>query len=70
MTLLINFRHLVYGLSMLEKFRGMGPRKFYDLLLTDDGPTPCSASVQVPAGVVPAASTSPSQVLFGFYRFY
>ena len=23
MTLLINFRHLVYGLSMLEKFRGM-----------------------------------------------
>ena len=25
MTLLINFRHLVYGLSMLEKFRGMGP---------------------------------------------
>ena len=29
MTLLINFRHLVYGLSMLEKFRGMGWRKFY-----------------------------------------
>ena len=26
MTLLINFRHLVYGLSMLEKFRGMGLR--------------------------------------------
>lgn len=27
LTLIINFRHLVYGLSMLEKFRGMGARK-------------------------------------------
>ena len=27
LTLIINFRHLVYGLSMLEKFRGMGWRK-------------------------------------------
>ena len=26
LTLIINFRHLVYGLSMLEKFRGMGLR--------------------------------------------
>ena len=26
LTLMINFRHLVYGLSMLEKFRGMGRR--------------------------------------------
>ena len=24
LTLMVNFRHLVYGLSMLEKFRGMG----------------------------------------------
>ena len=37
MTLLINFRHLVYGLSMLEKFRGMGWRKFYMIFsLTDE----------------------------------
>ena len=26
LTLMVNFRHLVYGLSMLEKFRGMGAR--------------------------------------------
>ena len=26
LTLMINFRHLVYGLSMLEKFQGMGWR--------------------------------------------
>ncbi len=32
MTLLLNFRHMFYGLSMLEKFRGMGLRKLlYDL---------------------------------------
>ena len=37
MTLLINFRHLVYGLSMLEKFRGMGWRKLYMIFsLTDE----------------------------------
>ena len=29
LTLILNFRHLVYGLSMLEKFRGMGLRKLY-----------------------------------------
>ena len=37
MILLINFRHLVYGLSMLEKFRGMGWRKLYMIFsLTDE----------------------------------
>ena len=36
LTLMINFRHLVYGLSMLEKFRGMGARKLYMIFsLTD-----------------------------------
>ena len=37
LTFLINFRHLVYGLSMLEKFRGMGKRKLYMIFsLTDE----------------------------------
>ncbi len=37
LTFLINFRHLVYGLSMLEKFRGMGRRKWYMIFsLTDE----------------------------------
>lgn len=37
LTLVINFRHLVYGLSMLEKFQGMGARKFYMIFsLTDE----------------------------------
>ena len=37
MTLLINFRHLVYGLSMLEKYRGTGPvRPVLICTLTDE----------------------------------
>lgn len=37
MTFIINFRHLVYGLSMLEKFHGMGWRKLYMVFsLTDE----------------------------------
>ena len=37
LTLVINMRHMVYGLSMLEKFRGMGARKLYmNFSLTDE----------------------------------
>ena len=53
MTLLINFRHLVYGLSMLEKFRGMGLRKFYMIFSLTDETYALLSSVQVPAGVEP-----------------
>lgn len=53
MTLLINFRHLVYGLSMLEKFRGMGLRKFYMIFSLTDETYALLSSVQAPAGVDP-----------------
>ena len=53
MTLLINFRHLVYGLSMLEKFRGMGLRKFYMIFSLTDETYALLSSVRVPAGVEP-----------------
>lgn len=29
MTLVVNFRHFFYGISMLEKFRGTGLKKYY-----------------------------------------
>lgn len=29
MTLMINARHLFYGISMLDKYKGTGPKKFY-----------------------------------------
>ncbi|MGN0329399.1 MAG: AzlC family ABC transporter permease [Lachnospira sp.] len=37
LTLLLNFRHLFYGLSMIEKYRGTGIRKIYLIFgLTDE----------------------------------
>ena len=51
MTLLINFRHLVYGLSLLEKFRGMGWRKFYMIFSLTDETYALLSSVQAPVGV-------------------
>ena len=51
LTLIINFRHLVYGLSMLEKFRGMGLRKFYMIFSLTDETYALLSSAQAPEGV-------------------
>ena len=53
MTLIINFRHLVYGLSMLEKFRGMGLRKLYMIFSLTDETYALLSSAQAPVGVNP-----------------
>ena len=51
LTLIINFRHLVYGLSMLEKFRGMGWRKLYMIFSLTDETYALLAGVEPPEGV-------------------
>ena len=51
LTLLINFRHLVYGLSLLEKFRGMGWRKFYMIFSLTDETYALLAAAKAPEGV-------------------
>jgi 4-azaleucine resistance transporter AzlC len=51
MTLLLNFRHLVYGLSMLEKFRDMGSRKAYMVFSLTDETYALLSSAQPPEGV-------------------
>lgn len=51
LTFLINFRHLVYGLSMLEKFRGMGKRKFYMIFSLTDETYALLAGANPPPGV-------------------
>lgn len=51
LTLVINFRHLVYGLSMLEKFKGMGIRKLYMIFSLTDETYALLAGVQAPQGV-------------------
>ena len=53
LTLMINFRHLVYGLSMLEKFRGMGWRKLYMIFSLTDETYALLASARAPVGVEP-----------------
>ena len=51
LTLIINFRHLVYGLSMLEKFRGMGIRKFYMIFSLTDETYALLSAAKVPEGI-------------------
>ena len=50
-TLFINFRHVVYGISMLEKFRGMGIRKLYMILSLTDETYALLASAKVPVNI-------------------
>ena len=53
MTFILNFRHLVYGLSMLEKYRDVGKRKLYLIFALPDETYAILSSGQVPDGVEP-----------------
>ena len=55
LTFIINFRHLVYGLSMLEKFKGMGIRKLYMIFSLTDETYALLSSARVPERVDPHA---------------
>ena len=59
LTLMINFRHLVYGLSMLEKYKGLGKlRPFLIFWLTDETYSICS-------GITPPADVN-RKYFYGF----
>lgn len=51
LTFIINFRHLVYGLSLLEKLHGMGPRKLYMMFSLTDETYALLSSAQPPKGI-------------------
>jgi len=51
LTLMINFRHLVYGLSLLEKFHGMGLRKLYMMFSLTDETYALLSAAKVPEGI-------------------
>lgn len=51
LTLALNFRHVVYGLSMLEKFKGMGWRKPYMIFSLTDETYALLASLKTPEGL-------------------
>ena len=51
MALLIQARHLFYGLSMLERYRGMGWKKFYLIFGLCDETFSINCTADVPEGV-------------------
>ena len=51
MTLMINARHLFYGLSMLDKYRETGWRKFYLIFGMCDESFSINCSTEVPDGI-------------------
>ncbi len=51
MTLMINARHLFYGLSLLDRFKHMGARKPYMIFSLTDETYSLLCSVKVPDGV-------------------
>ena len=51
MAFLIQARHLFYGLSMLEKFKGLGWKKFYLIFGMCDETFSINCSAEIPEGV-------------------
>ncbi len=51
LTLIISFRHLVYGLSLLDKLRGRGWRKAYTVFALTDETYALLAATEPPEGV-------------------
>lgn len=51
MTLLINARHLFYGIAMLDKYRGMGLKKLYLIFGLTDETFSINCSMEPPEGV-------------------
>lgn len=51
LTLMVNARHLFYGISMLDKYRGTGRKKFYLIYGLCDESFSINCSVDVPMNV-------------------
>lgn len=51
MTLMINARHLFYGISMLDKYRGLGWKKFYLIFGMCDESFSINYTADIPKGV-------------------
>lgn len=51
LTLMINARHLFYGISMLDKYKGMGWKKFYLIFGLCDESFSINYTVDIPEGI-------------------
>ena len=50
-TLMVNARHLFYGISMLERFKKYGPAKYYMIFALTDETFSLLSSVETPKGM-------------------
>lgn len=51
LTLMVNARHIFYGLSMLDRYRGLGAKRFYLIFGMCDETFSLNCTVEPPAGV-------------------
>lgn len=51
LTLMVNIRHIFYGVSLLEKFKGMGKRKWYMVFGLTDETYSLLCTTKIPDGV-------------------
>jgi 4-azaleucine resistance transporter AzlC len=51
LTLMVNARHLFYGLSMLDKYKGVGKKRFYLIYGMCDESFSINCTVNIPLGV-------------------
>lgn len=51
LTLMVNARHLFYGLSMLNKYKGLGKKSFYLIFGMCDESFSINCTVKVPEGI-------------------
>ena len=51
MALLVQARHLFYGLSMLDKFKGIGVKKYYLIYAMSDETFSLNCGIEAPKGV-------------------
>ena len=53
LTLMVNIRHIFYGISLLEKFHGMGKKRWYMIFGLTDETYSLLCSEQTPPGLNP-----------------
>lgn len=50
LSLMINARHIFYGISMLDKYRGLGKKKLYLIYALTDETFSVNYSAEIPGG--------------------
>ena len=51
LALMVNARHLFYGISMLEKYKNLGPKKYYLIYAMCDETFSINYTAKIPEGV-------------------